>query len=759
MKPLLLAFLLAILVGPSTLICAQAPDNNTRANLEPALGFEAPLVGTMPAHWNAFPGDSVSADDKVVHSGRYSARIESDAKTPNSFATVKNSLPIDFSGSTVELRGYLRTEAVSGFAGFWLREDGDTPNLEFDNMQARQIKGDTAWTEYSIVLPLHPNARMLYFGALVFGTGRAWADDLQLLVDGKPIWDAPKAHRAKTVLESDHQFDGGSKVVVSELSDTQIENLVTLGKVWGFLKYHHPVVTSGQKHWDYELFRVLPTILAAQDRASANAAILKWINSLGPVQPCQPCVKLDAARLHLRPQIGWLSDERMLGADLSRTLRSIYENRSSKGQFYVSLKPEVENPSFDLELAYADLKLPDFGFQLLAVYRFWNAVEYWSPNRNIIGEDWDAVLAQSIPRVALAKDEGTFKRQLLALIAKFHDGHANLWAALDARPPYGNCKLPITVRYVEDRLVVSALTAEDAKGFKVGDVLTELDGTPVTQLIKEWMPYYTGSNDAAIMRDIAGEFPRGNCGEVKVRVQRSGQDLLLSMSRASQPAAAFVYRTHDLPGPTFRLLSKDVAYLKLSTVKAAEAVHYIEQASGTRGLIIDIRNYPSEFMVFALGSHLVEQETPFARFTVAELENPGAFHWGIIESLKPSQPHYSGKIVILVDETSMSQAEYTSMAFRAAPGATVVGSTTAGADGNVSKLMLPGNLFTMISGIGVFYPDKKPTQRIGIVPDIQAKPTIAGIAAGRDEVLEQAIRQILGNASSAAEIEKLAKPQ
>jgi hypothetical protein len=64
----------------------------------------------------------------------------------------------------------------------------------------------------------------------------------------------------------------------------------------------------------------------------------------------------------------------------------------------------------------------------------------------------------------------------------------------------------------------------------------------------------------------------------------------------------------------------------------------------------------------------------------------------------------------------------------------------------------------MISGIGVFYPDKKPTQRIGIVPDIEIKPTIAGIRARRDEVLEQALRQILGPEVPAAQIEAMAKP-
>ena len=64
----------------------------------------------------------------------------------------------------------------------------------------------------------------------------------------------------------------------------------------------------------------------------------------------------------------------------------------------------------------------------------------------------------------------------------------------------------------------------------------------------------------------------------------------------------------------------------------------------------------------------------------------------------------------------------------------------------------------MISGIGVFYPDKKPTQRVGIIPDIEVRPTIAGIRAGRDEVLEEALRQILGSQTPQAEIEKLSRP-
>jgi C-terminal processing protease CtpA/Prc len=178
-------------------------------------------------------------------------------------------------------------------------------------------------------------------------------------------------------------------------------------------------------------------------------------------------------------------------------------------------------------------------------------------------------------------------------------------------------------------------------------------------------------------------------------------------------------------------------------VSGQEVNDYLKAAAGTKLLVIDIRNYPKAFVVFSLGNHLISQPTPFARFTNGQPSNPGAFAWTRPVDLRPASPAYNGKVVILVDETSQSQAEYTAMAFRVAPGALVVGSTTAGADGNVSPIPLPGGLRGMITGIGVFYPDGRPTQRVGIIPDLVVRPTIKGIREGRDEVLEAAVSQAL----------------
>ena len=714
----------------------------------------------MPGGWGGGPAGTIFVDDEVVHGGRWSARIERRLESLSNFSTITQSLPIDFSGTTIELRGFLRTKDVSDFVGLWMREDGDSPSLAFDNMQSRQLKRTTPWTEYSIKLPVHPEAKQLFFGVLLAGTGKAWADDLQLLVDGKPVWDAPKTERPRTALDDDHEFDGGARATINELTDVQIDNLVILGKVWGFLKYYHPKVTSGRRHWDYDLLRVLPAILEAHDHATANNVLVQWVANIGAVDRCNPCVRVVNTDLEFGPDLDWIADTRVLGADLSQSLVSIRDNRLLGKQFYVSQLSEAGNPSFEHELGYANVSFPDSGFQLLGLYRFWNIVEYWSPYRNVLGEDWTSVLAEFIPRIATAKNIESYKKELLALVAMAHDGHANLWNSLDVRPPVGKCRLPVNVRFVEDLPTIVAFTANDPNNIgelRVGDVITELDGVAESTLVESWKSYYAASNDSARFRDIGRAMTHGECGESEIGVRRGNQALTFKVKRVPV-AADSGGNTHDLPGPTFRLLSKDVAYLKLSSVKAAECAHYVEEAAGTKGLIIDIRNYPSEFVVFALGSLLVNDETPFARFTGADLSTPGAFHWIKPLSLSPQRPHYSGKLVILVDETSMSQAEYTSMALRAAHGAIVVGSTTAGADGNVSPFALPGGVRTMISGIGVFYPDKTPTQRIGIVPNVEVKPTIAGIRAGRDEVLEEAVRQIVGKQVPRKQIEDMANP-
>ncbi|HLF06394.1 MAG TPA: S41 family peptidase, partial [Thermoplasmata archaeon] len=551
-----------------------------------------------------------------------------------------------------------------------------------------------------------------------------------------------------TAAEMDHEFDGDSRVETTRLSAEQVENLALLGKVWGFVKYHHPRVTGAELNWDYELFRVLPSMLRAEGVAEAAWALSRWLEHVGEPVACKECAGFPDST-HLQPPIEWIRDRARLGEDLSGRLERIHANRHAHGeQYYVVFGPSAANPDFSNEASYPEMTLPDAGYRLLALFRFWNMIEYWFPYRGLIPEDWGGVLTEFVPRLMQAATEDEYRLAMIELVARVHDGHANLWSAIGTRPPRGECQVPVAVRSVEGRFTVGAYADSllgAASGLKIGDVIVTLDGLPVDSLAAAWAPYYGASNDAARRRDIARSLTKGDSGACRLTIERSGKRLEVTATRDSinrmDPRAGL---THDLPGETFRLLSKDIAYLKIGSAAAKDAAAYFEKAAVTRCLVLDIRNYPREYLPFALGQHLVEQPTPFVRFTRGDPTNPGAFVWLNSVSIQPEAPHYTGKVVILVDEVSQSAAEYVAMAMRAAPGAIVVGSTTAGADGNFSAIRLPGGLRTMISGIGIFYPDKTPTQQVGIVPDLVVHPTVKGIREGRDEVLEAALKKALG---------------
>jgi hypothetical protein len=107
------------------------------------------------------------------------------------------------------------------------------------------------------------------------------------------------------------------------------------------------------------------------------------------------------------------------------------------------------------------------------------------------------------------------------------------------------------------------------RGSGRGDVITEIDGAPLSTLLDRWRPYYGASNEAARLRDIAIN--------------------------------------------------------RISSVKAANVREYIHAAEGAKGLILDLRGAPSEPIWQEL-RRLLPPEI-FAHITTGDLSNPGAFEW------------------------------------------------------------------------------------------------------------------------------------
>ncbi|MDO7845239.1 S41 family peptidase [Hymenobacter sp. M29] len=740
---LFLALLLAVRTA--------APAQTTPA---PNLDFERidRQTGRL-ADWWAQPNGvyEMAADSVVRHQGQYSLRIRSANKKPDSkeFGVATLRIPASFRGKIIKLTGFMKTENIRGsYAGLWMRVDGDQETIDFQNTSKLNVQGTTDWTPYTIDLSLGTEARAVLLGGLTPGTGTLWLDDFVLTVDGQPLSQAPAQVIKQYKAAQDTAFRRRSGIALDNLSPAQIENLAVLGRVWGFVKYYHPAVARGDYNWDAELLRVLPRVLSSPGAPARNAVLSAWLAGLGPVPACTTCREPGGDTIRLRPDLAWLTDEKTLGPALSRQLEYLRLNRNQGPHYYVRAA-QAGNPVFRHEQAYAHTAIPDAGLRLLALYRYWNMVQYFFPYRYAIGEDWKQILPEFIPQFATATTAENYHLAALRLIARVHDTHANIYGDKVLDNYFGLLRPAVQVRFVEGQAVVTAYY--DAKlgpatGLRPGDVLLKVDGNDVADFVQARRELTPASNEPTQMRNIAREMLLSHAPHLALTVRREGK--LRTFRVDCYPARelrnmAIESGTPDPQAPAWRLLPDNIGLLTIGTLRKSQVPDIMQAAQRTKGLIIDLRNYPADFVIFDVAQYLMPQKTVFVKFSGPRLTYPGLFPIVTPElvSASPGTP-YAGKVVILVNELTQSSAEYHAMAFRAAPRAVVVGSTTAGADGNVSSITLPGNISTTITGLGVYYPDGRETQRVGIVPDVVVTPTIEGIRAGRDEVLERAVQLI-----------------
>ncbi|MFV0417387.1 MAG: S41 family peptidase [Dysgonomonas sp.] len=726
----------------SILTRCQQPYVNTSLNLD----MEKIIPGKeLPDGWMVWgKGYNVVKDAEVLHKGQYSIAISPSDSSDMAFGCAAYSIPAQYKGEEIELKAYIKMEDVrDGRIGLLLRIDGTSGSLAFDNMQSKDIKGTADWTQYSVKVQYPKGAKTIYVGAMLVGNGKIWADDFEILIDGKDIRYiepvAPEQHKA----DKDNDFSNGSTTNEIDLTPEMTGYLKNLGLIWGFVKYYHPSIAKGEYNWDNELFRHLPTILAASNNKERDKLVYEWIESLGEFEVSEANT-VPSEDVKLAPDLAWI-DNSGFDSELVSLLNKIKSGKREGEHYYIASMPQVGNPVFANERPYGNMKYSDAGLRLLSLYRYWNMIQYFFPYKHLIEEDWKDVLAEFVPRFVNASDELEYKLATLELIGRVHDTHANIWGGDYVLNKFkGVNSAPYKVAFVEDKAIVTNfLNDEKAKesALQIGDVITHINGKDVNQIIKEQQKYSPASNYPTQLRDIARDLLKTNDSIIQVKYLRDNKAAISSI-RTYAPHIVNVYKNFA-PDSCFRMINKDVAYIYPGKMKNDYLQNIMTAAAETKGIVIDFRCYPSDFLPFTLGARLVEKNAEFVKFTRAQINYPGCFVMS--EPLKiPADPanHYKGKIVVIVNEETQSSAEYQTMAFQAGPRTTVIGSTTAAADGNVSRIILPGNIFTMISGIGVYYPDGRETQRIGIVPDIEIKPTLKGIKEGKDELLDKAIEII-----------------
>ncbi|MDQ3020862.1 MAG: S41 family peptidase [Bacteroidota bacterium] len=541
---------------------------------------------------------------------------------------------------------------------------------------------------------------------------------------------------------NEKEFDNGSNITLINISGSTIEDLDILGKVWGFLKYYHPVIAKGEYNWDYELFRIMPKILKSKNQTERNDILSEWVNSLGKIESAE-VMNEERGEIKMSPDRSWIKNKN-LGQKLNGQLTDIRNCRRTNENYYIGLT-RIGNPDFNNENSYSTMKYPDAGFRLLSLYRYWNIIQYYFPYKYLIGEDWNEVLKEFIPKFLNASNELEYELTVLSIIARVHDSHAIILGGAAALKNYvGINKATVKIKFVENKAVVTAyddsVSIKQSK-LKIGDIIETINNKSVEEIVREKLPYTPASNYPTQLRNIEQNLLRTNDSILNVGYKRgdAGNNLTIKCYPAEIDDIS-MFQNLDT---CFKLLTNDIAYFNPGSVKKEYLPEIMPEILWTRGLIIDFRCYPSDDIVNNLSEYFLPYSTKFVKASKGSIILPGLFTMTDAREIgMENKDFYKGKVIIIVNEITQSSAEFHTMAFRTFPEAKVIGSTTAGADGNTSKFFLPGGIETKISGLGVYYPDGTETQRVGIVPDIEVKTTIKGITEKRDELLEKAIEII-----------------
>lgn len=519
----------------------------------------------------------------------------------------------------------------------------------------------------------------------------------------------------------------------------QVDHLSAFGKVWGFLKYYHPNVAHGKFNWDTTLVSNYQKVMLAKDKNEFNFILLRIIHSLGPVPENTEKKTFFPDSIKKNFNIGWINDTAVFVPFVIKKLQYIFDNYQPISNYYIQRSKYVGNPLFQNEIRY-DVPLPSPEYRFLALCRFWNVINYYYPYRYMITYPWDSLFIEFIPRLINIPTYYSYFRTLQQMTSRINDGHVMVSSTLTNI--FANRRLlPFKIRKIENYNIVAeyidTLLSHKA-GIYVGDTILSIENYNTELLRKHHGLYQSASNYSYFEGRINFWMSVVKTDPALVFVRRGADTVKVEVNTIKTP----YYIQSDLSKKSYSLINDSVGFIHLGRLKSTEIDSAFLLFGNKPYLIIDCRHYP-KWTIYPLSEKLLAKRNIIAQITEPDYRNPGFIKWvkPMVAGKTNANP-YKGKILALINEETMSQGELTVMAIKKSPKCITIGMRTAGACGDVSDLPLPGGIEVTFSGLGYYFSDYSELQQKGLVPDIFVNPSIRGIIAGKDEILERAFEFI-----------------
>lgn len=663
----------------SLLLAAGANANsNANAQKEQSRTAQEPAgQSTLVARWTAqWYGSSTAIDSLETFDWQPSVRLD------GLRATFMALFPRKTEGSTYRFTGHIKTALTEGVCMVMLGEYSTPGTSGFIHSKTIEFSGTNEWQSFEVEVPIVEQVNYCRPAVTINGEGHVWLTELQVFIDGKLL--PQEGTRKPGVIDYPAKRDTMPQsgfAPTTKPTRHQIDALMAACKAWGEVKYRNHAVARGEHNIDAELFRLLPRVWSGEPQA-----VERWCKEFGA-----PAEELPIWHYYF----GSAFD---CGPFVSRN-----------------------------EIDYQTL---DAGVKLLGVFRLWNAVRYFSPNLDL-ADDQEQVLRTAIANVFSEDYEKTLKMMAWAM----HDSHVRISSGRIDSTMLG---APFqTQKFLDGKFVVTDVWS-DAVPLRVGDAITHINGKSARQYIKENEWRLSASNPAVTARNMGSILPFTHTNApLQLRFERGGKRMqadvpVLPLGEYEKVVTA----SHNArpEKPLFYTIGNDILLVHMWDFDEKTPLPPVDDYDK---VIIDMRSYPSGET--ELLAKLMTSPVAFARFTRPNLLRPGEF----VELSGSCYPATSTcpdrRIVLLVDESTQSHAEFVSMWLQNNPNVITLGTQTSGADGNSTAIPLPGGFHMSFTGLGCLYPDGTNTQGVGIRINEVLPRTISSVAAGTDNLIDRAV--------------------
>ena len=410
-------------------------------------------------------------------------------------------------------------------------------------------------------------------------------------------------------------------------------------------------------------------------------------------------------------------------SDVLAAAEKLARPRVSGRRRSVGLKP-VRLPDYRwrAEKSYAELVAPTPEHRILAAYRIWNNIHFFHGSRESLGMQWDMHFEHIVSMLEHASTRRDYEVALTEIMALVPDGQASVALPRDTATP------PFRLLAIEGKPIV----VHGTDTIKPGDELLRIDGRNVDARMTELARITSAANVVAKQHAIISALTTGANGSSSAftfrRADGTTYDVTLPRTEATAPA----------PVKAWRILEGNIAYADMQALSEADVATMFAEIANTRALILDLRGEPRADHEELIARIRTNGSSVASLTRVPQLVG-GASQYADVPQLldEVTAPRYLGRTIALIDARTQGRGEAIALAVDALASAQFVGGVSAGTSGAVTSFAVPGNVVVRFTGSAVRH-----AEGWELVPDVAAAPTIAGVAAARDEVLERAIRLV-----------------